>query len=453
MRQRISTLLLVVLLGVLVAACGGGGTDGTGSGGVSRQELATGNSYIHCPTSTNTTAARAETGPVTLTVSGFTSSPAEDALVQQNLHNFEKLHANITINWSPIPGDYTTKMRANVASNTVPDVFYLQPLMSNEYISAGKLLNLSPYMARDEVRASAYYATLLNPFVCASGQIYGLPKDWSSLGVFYNKQQLQAAGLSAPRAGWTWNDLQTYAQKLTKRAGLPNAVYGIVLSPDLARWGAFLKQAGGSVLNNDGTQAAFNSPQGVQALQYYDSFFKHKTGAMPTTVGAPWNGDAFGKQRAAMAIEGGWLIPYLKETYPRVQYGIAPLPIGPTGQPANLSFTNAWSAYANTQHPEAAWELIRYMASATVQESKLRAGFALPTLKSLAGSAYFAAHPDVRVLFEAAPYSYADYYGAQDTAIRTYLGNAIQAVLLNKESAQTALQNAEIQVNARLEGG
>ncbi|HVU68857.1 MAG TPA: extracellular solute-binding protein, partial [Ktedonobacteraceae bacterium] len=165
MRQRISTLLLVVLLGVLVAACGGGGTGGPGSGGVSRQELATGNSYIHCPTSTNTTAARAETGPVTLTVSGFTSSPAEDALVQQNLHNFEKLHANITINWSPIPGDYTTKMRANVASNTVPDVFYLQPLMSNEYISAGKLLNLSPYMARDEVRASAYYATLLNPFV------------------------------------------------------------------------------------------------------------------------------------------------------------------------------------------------------------------------------------------------------------------------------------------------
>jgi multiple sugar transport system substrate-binding protein len=452
-RQRILSLLPLLLIFALVAACGGGGTSGTSGNGASQQGLTGGNSYINCPSNPNTTAANAETGSVTLTVSGFTSSPAEDALVQQNLHNFEKLHANIKINWSPIPGDYATKMRANVASNTVPDVFYLQPSMSNEYISAGKLLNLSPYMARDGVKATDYYSTLINPFVCTSGQIYGLPKDWNSLGVFYNKQMFQAAGLATPKAGWTWSDLQADAQKLTKNAGSPNSVYGVVLSADLSRWGAFLEQAGGSVLSKDGTQAAFNTQQGIQALQYYDSFFKNKTGAMPTTVGAPWNGDAFGKQRAAMVFEGGWLIPYMTETYPNVQYGIAPLPIGPTGKPANLSFTNAWAAYAGTKHPDAAWELIKYMAGATVQESNLTAGFALPTLKSLANSSYFASHPDLKVLFDAAPYSYADYYGSQDTPIHTDLSNAIQEVLLNKQSVQTALSNAETQINTQLQGG
>lgn len=454
-RRRVSLTSLLVIFMLFLTACGGGSTSTSTSNnnGISQQGLTGGNRYINCPASTNTSAVAPETGPVTLTVSGFASTPAEDALVQQNLQNFEKLHPDITVNWSPIPGDYATKMRANIASNTVPDVFYLQPSMSSEYISAGKLLNLSPYMARDSVKASDYYSTLLNPFVCTSGQVYGLPKDWNSLGVFYNKQMFQAAGLPAPSAGWTWNDLQNDAQKLTQKPGTPQGVYGVVLSADLSRWGAFLNQAGGSVLNKDGTQATFNSPQGVQAMEFYDSFFKQNTGAMPTSVGAPWNGDAFGKQRGAMVFEGGWLVPYMTSTYPNVQYGIAPLPVGPTGKPANLSFTNAWAAYSGTKHPAAAWELIKYMAGSVVQESNLTAGFALPTLTSLANSSYFATHPDLKVLFDAASYSYADYYGSQDSTIHTDLSNAIQAVLLNKESIQIALSNAETQINTQLQGG
>src|SRR5690348_12674454 len=256
---------LLVILTLILAACGNGGGSGSGNGngGVSQQGLAGGNAYINCPSSPNTTAAAPETGSVTLTVSGWSSTPAEDALVQQNLKNFEAAHPNIHINWSPIPGDYPTKMRANVASGTVPDVFYLQPAMSSEYISSGKLLNLSPYMARDGVKASDYYPALINPFTCTSGQVFGLPKDWNSLGVFYNKQMFQAAGLSAPTASWTWDDFKTDAQKLTKNPGSPNSVYGVVLSADASRWGAFLLANGGTVLNKDGTQATFNNSTGV----------------------------------------------------------------------------------------------------------------------------------------------------------------------------------------------
>ena len=169
-------------------------------------------------------------------------------------------------------------------------------------------------------------------------------------------------------------------------------------------------------------------------------------------MGAPWSGDAFGKQRAAMVIEGGWLIPYMASTYPNVQYGIAPLPMSPDGKRANLTFTNAWSAYSGTKHPEAAWELIKYMTGSTVQESQLNAGFALPTLKSLANAPYFTSHPEFKVLFDAAPYSFADYYGSQDTTIHTDLGNAIDAVLLNKQDPQSALNDAATKINSALQG-
>lgn len=449
MKRFVAPFLIIFLL--LLAACGSSGGSGSSNNGVNQQGLAGGNSYIPCPSSTNTTAAAPETGNITLTVAGWTSTPAEDALVQQNLNNFEKLHPNIHINWSPIPGDYPTKMRANVASNTVPDVFYLQPAMSNDYISSGKLLNLSPYMARDGVKSSDYYSALINPFVCTSGQVYGIPKDWDSLGVFYNKQMFQAAGLPLPSANWTWSDLQHDAQVLTKNPGTPNSVYGIVLTADLSRWGAFLLEDGGSVINKDATQATFNNQVGVNALNFYDSFFKNNTGALPTTVGTSYNGDSLGKGRAAMIIEGGWLIPYLASTYPSLQYGIAPLPTAPNGKRADLTFTNAWAAYSGTKHPEAAWELIKYMTGATVQESNLNAGFALPTLTSLANAPYFASHPDFKVLFDAAPYSYADYYGSQDATIHTDVSNAIDAVLLGKEDAQTALNNAATTINNQLQ--
>lgn len=452
LRKSFLPCLLIFVL--LLSACGAGSGSNNGANThAGPQELTSGNNYIPCPDNTNTSAATPEHGTVTLTVSGSASSPSEDALVQQNLQRFEMLHPSIKINWSPIPGDYATKMRANVASNTVPDVFYLLSAMSSKYISAGKLLNLSPYMARDGIKADAYYPSLLHPFVCARGQIYGLPKDWSSLGVFYNKQMFQAAGLSDPASDWTWQDMQNDARKLTHNAGTPNSVYGAVLSADLSRWGAFLHTAGGSVLNRDGTQAAFDSPQGVSALQFYDSFFKNQSGAQPTTVGAPWSGDAFGKQRAAMVIEGSWLIPYLHTTYPGLPYSVAPLPVAPNGQRGNLAFTNAWAAYASTPHPAAVWELIKYMTGAAVQERQLNAGFALPTLRSLANAPYFSTHPASKVLFDAAPYSIADYYGPLDTGIHTVLSNAISAVLLNKQDPRAALRDASIMVNNALQEG
>lgn len=450
MKRILLAFLLIIAVGF--SACGGtSGDEGRTRAG--SQELASGNRYVPCPDQTNTSAALPEHGQVTLTVSGATSSPVEDALVQQNLRRFESTHPTIKINWSPIPGDYATKMRANIASNTVPDVFYLLPEMSSKYISAGKLLNLSPYMARDHLKAALYYPSLLKPFVCSNGQIYGLPKDWSSLGVFYNPQMFHASGITAPGPGWRWQDMQNDAQKLTKNAGTPDAIYGTVLTADLSRWGAFLHALDGSILNRDGTEAAFNSSQGVRALQFYESFFKKRTGAQPTTVGAPWSGDAFGKQRAAMVIEGSWLIPYLHATYPNTPYSIAPLPLAPNGQRGNLAFTNAWAAYASTQHPEAAWELVQYMTGANVQESQLNAGFALPTLKSLANAPYFSTHPDFRTLFEAAPYSVADNYGPLDTSIHLAVSNAISAVLLNKQNPRSALNDAAIRVNNALQEG
>lgn len=434
---RVLGLFGMLSLVVLLAACGsGGGNTGTGSGGKGPT-----NALNACPTKTNTAAASPASGKIHLTVAGWSSSPAEDALVQQALNQFMQKNPDISITWQVIPGDYPTKMRANVSTGNVPDVFYLQPGMAQEYIKGGKLMNLSPYMARDNVPASDFYSSLMQPFDCADGTVYGIAKDWNSLGLFYNKTLFQQAGLGDP-SNWTWSDLQSAAQKLTK-----GSTYGIALPPDASRWGAFLFANGGKMLSSDGQQAAFNSQQGIDATNFYTSFQLNKTGVRPGDVGAGWDGDAFGKQQVAMTFEGGWMIPFMSQSFPNVQYGIAPVPMAPDGKRGNLLYTNAWAAYSGTKNPDAAWKLIQFLTGAGHQGDVLHDGFALPTIKSLANDPYFQQNPGVAVLQQGANEGTADFYGAADSEVHTEVANALTAIMLGKSSVKDALNTAAQNVN------
>lgn len=436
---------VVLTLVALLSACGSS-TDsngGTGSG-----EKGVKNALVACPGSTNTSAASAESGNITLNVTGFSSSPAEDALVTKAFAAFSQKYPTIKVNWSPIPDAYATKMRANVASGNVADVFYVTPAMAQEYIPSGKLLNLSPYMSRDKIASSDFYESLLTPFDCKDGTIYGIPKDWNSLGLFYNKTMVQQAGLSDP-SNWSWSDLQNAAQKLTKNgSNASNSVHGLSLPPDASRWGAFVYANGGNILSPDGTKAAFTDTAAVKATEFYTSFEKSKTGVIPKDVGAGWDGEAFGKQQAALTFEGGWMIPYMTDKYPNVKYGIAPMPKAPDGKRGNLLYTNAWGAYAKTSHPDAAWKLVQFMTSAQHQGDVLHSGFALPTIRSLASDPYFTQNPNVKVLLDGASYGHADFYGKADDKVHTELANALESIMLGKEPSVTkALNNAAQNVN------
>ena len=442
--RRASSIIGAISLIVFLAACGG--SSGGGGGSVAGLK-GPHNGLITCPSSTNGSAAAPETGNITLNVSGWSSSPAEDTLVKAGLLAFHERYPNITANWSPIPDQYQTKMRANVAAGNVPDVFYLSPDMPQEYIKAGKLLNLSPYMQRDNVQPSNYYAALQTPFDCADGTVYGIPKDWNSLGLFYNQTMFQAAGLGDPTS-WSWTDLQSAAQKLTKIGkNAASSVYGVALPADASRFGAFLFANGGQMLSSDGKSAAFNDATGVAAATFYTSFEKGKTGVMPSDVGAGWDGEAFGKGLVAMTFEGGWMIPFMSSTYPNVKYGIAPLPSAPTGGHSNLVYTNAWGASSGTAHPDAAWKLIQFLTGVDYQTQVLHDGFALPTLSSLANDSYFTENPGVKVLEDGNQGAHADFYGAADSKVHSEVANALQSIMLGKASVQDALNTAATNVN------
>src|SRR5437588_657670 len=51
------------------------------------------------------------------------------------------------------------------------------------------------------------------------GNQYAIPKDFDTVGLWYNKTMFDEAGLAYPDENWTWDDLYNAAKKLTKPDG------------------------------------------------------------------------------------------------------------------------------------------------------------------------------------------------------------------------------------------
>jgi multiple sugar transport system substrate-binding protein len=443
MKRSCHFFMLLLLL--VLAACD---SDNSGQRGISAGGYA-GRYPGGCPRALSSTPAALEAAPVTLRVTGQSHSSVEDAYWQTIIATFEKLHPAIHIQWSASREGGFDPSKGNYSQADMPDIFTLTPGVASQAIATNALLNLSPSMARDRVSASDYYPSLLAPFSCNGLQIYGLPSGWSTLGIFYNQRKFRAAQIPMPTEAWTWNDMLTTARKMTWIGETPE--YGTMLPADASHWLAFLFSNGGSVLTDNGKRAAFNSSEGVDALNFYVNFERlDHSSVLPSEVGPAWNSDAldaFGQQRASMALEESWLIPYLKAKFPALQYAVAPLPLAPNGQRASMIFTTAWAASSQTKHPAAAWEFIKYVSGREVQRSLLESGFSLPSLKGLADDPSIKQQSDLNVFLQASNYGQLDYFGPHDAFLHDRLNLAIASVLFGQADAQTALNNAAAQVN------
>lgn len=96
-------------------------------------------------------------------------------------------------------------------------------------------------------------------------EVYGLRITSNNLALFYNKDLFDAAGLDYPDDTWKWDDLRNAAKTLTDTEA---GVYGLDLpvydknGGYTWNWLPFLWQNGGEFLNEDRTEAVFNSAEG-----------------------------------------------------------------------------------------------------------------------------------------------------------------------------------------------
>lgn len=321
-------------------------------------------------------AAKSKSAATTVTLNGWQSSPAEEDLLQKVVQAFQRTHPNIKVNYSSF-NNYQATMLAKFSARKPPDVFYVDVADFADWVRQGVLEPLDKYAVKTKFKSKPFYTNLLNAFKY-KGKIYGYPKDWSSLGMEVNTRLLGNNKIPT-----TWAQLRSLAQRLNVPNGKP-----ICLSADWARLMAFVYQAGGNGQFRSATSLPFRT-----ASNFYVNLIKDGLAATPDKLGSGWCGEAFGKERAAIAFEGNWMFPVMKD-FPGVNFRTAPLPKGKTR--GNLAFTVSYSMARDSKHKPAAWELLKYLTGPQGMKRWTSLGLALPArsdVKPVAGRSAFVRYP------------------------------------------------------------
>ncbi len=416
--------LALVLLAALVACGGGAPSSPVPTAGAT---LAPGVAQTAQATPAATTGPSAN-GKTNVQLLGWASSNAEDSLLKQMLTDYNNSQSQYNASFNPVP-NYDQSLQTALAGGTPPDVFYLDSLKLPDFIKNG-VLATPPANAISN--PSDFYPSLAAAFT-NSGTLYCPPKDFSTLGLVYNKQMLDAAGVKVPT---TWDELKAAAQKLTDKS---KGVYGMVLSMDAARWGAFLYQAGGHVLSNG--KMDINTPAAKTAMDFYTGLITSGYATTPDKVDSGWPGEAFGKQKAAMVVEGNWIVPFLQQSYPNVQWAVAELPTGPAGK-ATLAFTVCYAVPKSAKNPTASWNLVNALTDSAGMQKWTDLGLAMPTRKSLRDH-WASKFPNLQPFLAGADYSHPWEFAPGFSAVVDAINNGMQKIVAGQATSSSVLQDVQ----------
>jgi len=367
---------------------------------------------------------------ITLRVTGWAEPAPETEVLRNGIDQFNRLDPCLIARYSPTTQpDYQAEIGREFARKTEPDVFYASPDMIAADGHAGLLLKLDPYLARDRVSPGSYIPALLKVFQI-NGSTYGLPKDWGTLGLFYNKDIFDAEHVPYPTNHLTYPQFRALAKRLTTS--------GTMMPSNFINLLPFLYGFGSGILNPATGRVLFDNPRAIQALTYYTDFQLVDHSATTSTASGVSDIDSLGKGQTAMVIDGSWQLPYLRSAYPNLRFGVAEIPIGPARRAAPV-FTNAWSASVRTDHPAAAVRVIEYLTGAAFQARQLHIGFALPTLTALQADPYLKTHPDLYSFFSEYAAGSPANFGRYESAVNQVLSDAVTAVLQGKRTPAQAI--------------
>lgn len=279
------------------------------------------------------------------------------------------------------------------AGGEPPDVFYVNSDQFANYAEGGSL-----YAYGDQISDVDDISSGLRESFTHGGKLTCVPKDFSTLALAINTDLWKKAGLGEPDYPKTWADLERVAARLTS-----GKTTGLVVSAEYQRLGVFMKQAGGGVTDDRQRTMTADSPENAEALSFVQKLLKAGSMQYAKHVDTSWGGEALGKGRAAMTIEGNWLVGAMKLDYPDVRYEVLPLPAGPAGK-GTLAFSNCWGVAQNSSHHEAAVDLIDHLSGDTEQLALADAIGVMPSRDS-ALETYRTSYPQSAAWVEGSDYA------------------------------------------------
>ncbi|AQP48837.1 ABC transporter substrate-binding protein [Tessaracoccus aquimaris] len=338
----------------------------------------------------------------------------------------------VTVKRETVPGaDLIQGVLQRASSKTLPDVLMLDNPDVQEIAKTGGLTPLSDY----GVDTSGFAEGILQA-ATYEGEVYGLAPTVNTIGLFYNVDMLEEAGVTPPK---TWDELKTVAAKLKQ-----GDRYGIAFSAIATYEGSW--QFLPFMWTNGGDETDLTSPEVAQALELWVDLVK--SGSASSSV-INWSqadvNDQFIAGKTAMMINGPWQIPALDES--GIKYDSVLVPVREAGQtPVAPLGGEVWTvpATGNKDKQKKAAELVSCLSEKDNELQLAKERFTVPTRTDLLDT-YVQDVPSMKTFADqvVSARSRTGKLGTEWPAAATVIYNAIQLGITGKATPQEAFAQAE----------
>lgn len=406
----------------------------------------------------------------------YFGSTIEKDVVANMVKKYMDSHPNVIIEASHVPDDnYDTKMSTLVAGNTAPDIAYCSEQQAFDYALEGKILDLTPYFAKDTSIKPADRFDQGKYYI--GTKLIGMNTAMESIMLFYNKETFKKEGIELPPSefdkAWTWDKFVEVAKKLTvdKNGKHPDdpgfdsqnvKQYGCTVSTYWTYFYPFVLSNGGGIASEDGKTPTVDKPEFYEAIQKIsDLMNKHHVAPNPAQrKSMPGTGTALQTGQVAMAVGGQWSI--LDFNAAKVPYGIGVLP--KIVKPVTIGFGAPTVIFSSTKHPEEAWDFYKFHNSVETATELFANGLWMPMEKQYYEKPELL---DKWIKNEAHPQEYKAavvdaflkssiqppvYYLKNWGKITETMGATLDSVWMGKETAENACKKLQEQLKPMMQG-
>jgi multiple sugar transport system substrate-binding protein len=308
-------------------------------------------------------------------------------MVQQLLAEFHEAHPHIHVFYTPDPDNLEEKMRADLQAGTAPDVFEGCCDFFPVWAQQGYALDLRPYVEADLDQATIadWNPAQYRSFFTRDGHQYGLPKYHGALALYFNKDIFDQYGVEYPTETWTHDDYLAAMRRLThdRDGDGQTDLWGSMVDITWDRLQLYANGWGGHFVDpQDPTRCLMAEPKAMAGLDWLRArMWDDRVMANFLDVQNLPTRQAFIAEKLAMVEDGSWA---LKDILAGANFrvGVAPFPAGPVRR-VTLATTDGFGIYAGTRHPEAAWELVKFLISKDYGRAMARVNFLQPARASL----------------------------------------------------------------------
>jgi multiple sugar transport system substrate-binding protein len=309
-------------------------------------------------------------------------------MAQEMLAEFHATHPNIRVFFTSDPENLEEEMLAAFESDTAPDVFAGCCAFFPAWAQKGYTLDLKPYVSADidQETIADWDKAQYKSFFTTDDRQYALPKYHGGLALYYNKDLFDKVGLSYPDGSWMYDDYLAAMKQLTVRGSSGQSPrWGSMLDVSWERVQIHVNGWGGHFVNpTDPTKCEMASQPSLEALKWlYARMWEDKVMATSLDVENNETRDAFIQQKIAMVEDGSWALKDILAKAP-FRIGVAPFPNGPARH-VTLATTDGFAISAKTKHPDASWELLKFLISKDYGRAMAKANFLQPARASIIG--------------------------------------------------------------------